>query len=226
MTLENPQIKRILEAAIFSAEDPINVERLLQLFGEEEKLAPKALRDLLQEIAQDYEPRGLELKEIASGYRFQVRADLAPWLMKLQEERPPRYSRAFLETLALIAYRQPITRAEIEDIRGVVVSSYIIKTLLEREWIKAVGHKEAPGRPSLFATTKQFLDYFNLKNLSELPSLPETKEEQGAEQLALELGLGPEFELEPESKQQRGSELGQELEREPASTQELEETLT
>ncbi len=187
MSLSIPQVKRILEAAIFSADEPLSIERLAQLFSEEEKLTNKELREILDAIAQDYQGRGVELKELASGYRFQAQLDLAPWLTRLQQDRPARYSRAFLETLALIAYRQPITRAEIEEIRGVAVSSNIIKTLLEREWINIVGYREVPGKPALFATTKQFLNYFNLKNLTDLPALPETKEDEGEKQLALEL---------------------------------------
>jgi len=186
VTLATAQIKRILEAAILTATEPVSFERLVQLFSEEERLSNKEFRDLLQELAADYQSRGVELKELASGYRFQAHLDVAPWLMRWAEEKPARYSRAFLETLSLIAYRQPITRAEIEEIRGVTVNSHTIKTLLEREWIKVIGHRDVPGKPALFATTKQFLDYFNLKTLSELPALLETKEEEGAEQLALE----------------------------------------
>ncbi len=146
---------------------------------------------------QENDHYSFELKEVASGYRFQVKSDLAPWLQRWTQERPPRYSRALLETIALIAYRQPITRAEIEDVRGVNVSSNILRTLLEREWVKIVGHRDLPGRPALYATTKQFLDYFNLKSLSELPTLAEletdTENLSGVEQMVRELqAMAPE----------------------------------
>jgi len=127
-------------------------------------------------LGEECADRGYELKKIASGFRYQTRVDIQPWVSKLRAEKPPRYSRAFMETLALIVYRQPITRAEIEDVRGVSVSSSIFKVLLEREWVKIVGHKEVPGRPAMYGTTKKFLDYFNLKTLNELPSLAEIKD--------------------------------------------------
>ncbi len=165
------QLKRILEAAIMSAEQPISIERLLQLFTDEERPTAKDLRIIIEELIKDYQGRGIELKEVASGYRFQVQMDVTPWLNRLSEERSPRYSRALLETLALIAYRQPITRGEVEEVRGVAVSSNIMKTLMEREWIRVVGHRDVPGKPALYATTKAFLDYFNLKSLAELPTL-------------------------------------------------------
>ena len=130
----------------------------------------------MQSIADDCDDHGFELKEVASGYRFQVKQDLSEWIAKLWEEKPPRYTRALLETLALIAYRQPITRGDIEEIRGVGVSSNIIRTLLDREWVRVVGHRDVPGRPAMFATTRQFLDYFNMKSLQELPPLSEVKE--------------------------------------------------
>lgn len=131
------------------------------------------IKDMIAELICDYAGRGIELKEVATGYRFQVRADLCPWISKLFEERPPRYSRAFMETLALIAYKQPITRAEIEDVRGVTVSTNIMKTLQEHEWIRVVGYKEVPGKPALFATTDKFLNHFNIKSLADLPPLME-----------------------------------------------------
>ena len=143
-----------------------------------------AIREALAELTEDFAGRGFELKEVASGFRIQVREGYAQWVSRLWDERPPRYSRALLETLALIAYRQPITRAEIEDIRGVAVSSNIVKTLLEREWVRVVGHKELPGRPAMYATTRQFLDYFNLKSLAELPTLSELRD---LEQISAEL---------------------------------------
>lgn len=137
---------------------------------------------MLEELKTDYQGRGIELKELASGWQFQVVADLSRWIQRLFEERAAKYSRAFLETLAIIAYRQPITRGEIEEIRGVVVNSHIIKTMIEREWVREVGHREVPGRPALLATTKQFLDYFGLKRLEDLPSLSEVQNFEALEE--------------------------------------------
>lgn len=168
----NPeQIKNILEAALLAAGQPLSLERLQSLFVEEEKPTLDDLRAALAELSTEHSQRATELKEIASGFCLQVRAEYATWISRLWEEKPARYSRATLETLALIAYRQPITRAEIEDIRGVSVSSQIFKTLQDREWIRIVGHKDVPGKPGLYATTRHFLDHFNLKSLDELPTL-------------------------------------------------------
>lgn len=157
--------------------EPLSLNRLQALF-EPELVKPgrDEIRAALAELQEDYAARGIELKEVASGFRFQVRAEYAEVVNRLFDERPQRYSRALLETLAIIAYRQPITRAEIEDIRGVGVSSGIIRTLEEREWVRVVGHRDVPGRPELLATTRQFLDYFNLKGLSELPPLAAIKD--------------------------------------------------
>lgn len=172
----NPiQLKNILEAALLAAGEPLSLERLLGLFPEEARPEAAELRQALQSLDEDCARRGIELKEVSSGFRLQVKKEVAPWVSRLYEERVPRYSRALLETLVLIAYRQPITRAEIEDIRGVTVSTNIIKTLQEREWIRIVGHREVPGKPALFGTTREFLDYFNLKSLGELPSLAEIR---------------------------------------------------
>lgn len=183
------QTKRIIEGALLAAGEPLTVDNLQKIFLPEE-IAAHAIKEILQLIQQDYATRVLELKEVASGYRLQVRHELSPWIGKLYEEKPPRYSRALLETLAMIAYRQPITRAEIEDIRGVAVSSHIVKTLLDRDWIKIVGHREVPGRPALYATTKQFLDDMNLQSLEQLPTLEEIKQlEESEQQLALEMNL-------------------------------------
>ncbi|WP_373082188.1 SMC-Scp complex subunit ScpB [Zhongshania sp.] len=169
--LEQQQLKRILEAALMAVGRPLSLQQLSELFDPEDRPVTGDLQDALKAIAEDCEGRGFELKVVASGYRIQVCEDLAPWVGRLWEEKPQRYSRAMLETLALIAYRQPITRGDIEDIRGVAVSSQIIKTMLEREWVRVVGHKDVPGRPAMYATTRKFLDYFNLRNLDELPSL-------------------------------------------------------
>ncbi|WP_133469359.1 SMC-Scp complex subunit ScpB [Paraglaciecola marina] len=167
------QLKQLVESAIFVAEQPLSQERLQQTVLEGLAVSKTMLKDVLAELKLDYQARGIQLVEVATGYRFQSMDSLSPWLSKLWQEQAPRYSRASLETLSLIAYRQPITRGEIEDVRGVSVSSHIMKTLSERGWIKVVGRKEVPGRPSLYATTKEFLDYFSLKSLSELPSSDE-----------------------------------------------------
>ncbi|MDU0355861.1 SMC-Scp complex subunit ScpB [Paraglaciecola aquimarina] len=164
------QLKQLVEAAIFVADQAITFEQLQLTVLDGLKVSKKMLKEVLAELTLDYQARGVQLVEVASGYRFQSMDSLSPWLGKLWQEQAPRYSRAMLETLSLIAYRQPITRGEIEDVRGVSVSSHIIKTLSERAWIKVIGHKEVPGRPSLYATTKEFLDYFSLKSLADLPS--------------------------------------------------------
>jgi len=172
--MENDQLKNIIEAALMAADSALNIDRLLQLFQlDEEQPTRDQIKEVLATLESECEGRGVELKRVASGYRYQTRTDVQPWVARLWQEKPPRYTRALLETLSLIAYRQPITRGEIEEVRGVSVSSNIIKTLLEREWVKVVGHKEVPGRPALYGSTKQFLDYFNLKTLDELPSLSE-----------------------------------------------------
>lgn len=173
---EQNKLKRIIEGALLAAGGPVTVDRIAHLFADNERPANADIRQALKEMVEDYEGRGFELKEVASGWRFQVCQDLAPWVSRLWEEKPARYSRALLETLALVAYRQPVTRGEIEEVRGVSVSSSIIRTLLEREWIRVVGHRDVPGRPAMYATTKTFLDYFNLKNLSELPSLADIRD--------------------------------------------------
>ena len=166
-----PELKAIVEALLLAADEPLTLERLLDIFPEAERPDQSALQAVLTALAIEYNGRGVELVEVANGFRLQVPKAFSPWVSRLWEERAASYSRALLETLALIAYRQPITRGEIEDVRGVSVSSSIMKTLQERGWIKVIGHREVPGRPALFATTRVFLDYFNLKSLSELPSL-------------------------------------------------------
>lgn len=174
--MSRPPLKNILEAALLAAGEPLPLDRLQDLFPDSERPERAALRQALDDLAEDLSGRGIELKEVASGYRLQVRQELAPWVSRLWEERPARYSRALLETLAVIAYRQPVTRGEIEEIRGVSVSTPIMRTLQEREWIRVVGHRDVPGKPALFGTTKAFLDYFGLKSLDELPPLAELKE--------------------------------------------------
>ncbi len=175
--MDELQIKNILEAILMSAGKPLSAEKLLKHFDEEEaRPSITSVRKLIQQLQDDCTGRGIELKEVSSGFRYQARDEYGQWVSKLWEEKPQRYSRALLETLSLIAYRQPVTRADIEDVRGVSVSTSIVRTLLEREWVRVVGHRDVPGRPALFATTKQFLDYFNMKSLDELPSLSEIKD--------------------------------------------------
>lgn len=166
----------IIEAALFAASEPLSLDRLQSLFFDDEKPEKGTLREILAELQQQCEGRGIELVEVASGYRYQVRKKVTQWVSRLWQERATRYSRALLETLVLIAYRQPVTRAEIEDIRGVAVSSHIMKTLQERGWARVIGHRDVPGRPGLYATTREFLDYFNLKSLDDLPTLSELKD--------------------------------------------------
>ncbi len=168
--INKTQLKQLVEAALFVADKPMSRQQLRDTVLSEFTVSERALSEALNALVLDYQPRGVQLVEVASGYRFQSLDSLSPWLSLLWQETSPRYSRAMLETLALIAYRQPITRGEIEQVRGVAVSSNIMKTLTERDWIKVVGHKEVPGRPALYATTRSFLDYFSLKSLSELPS--------------------------------------------------------
>lgn len=170
------QLAPLLEAILLAAGRPLTLERLAELFEEYERPEPAHLRAGLAVLGGSCRKRGFELKEVASGYRLQVREKYAPWVGRLWEERPPRYSRAMLETLALIAYRQPITRGEIEEVRGVAVNSQIVKTLLERDWIRVVGYRDVPGRPAMFATTKTFLDYFDLRSLDQLPPLAEVRQ--------------------------------------------------
>lgn len=170
------QFSKVLEALLLAAGKPLSLERITELFDEDVRPSQQQIKDALACLSRSVQERAYQLHEVASGFRLQVRAEYSPWVGRLWEERPQRYSRAMLETLALIAYRQPITRGEIEDVRGVAVSSQIIKTLLEREWVRVVGYKDVPGKPAMLATTKTFLDYFNLYGLDQLPSLSELKE--------------------------------------------------
>jgi len=174
--METNQIKRIVEAALLAAAQPLSLAQLSALFGENEAVSHEELARALEELSADCAERGVELNEVASGFRYQVRQDVHPWVARLWTERQTKYSRALLETLALIAYRQPITRGEIEQIRGVAVSTNIVKTLEEREWVRVVGYRDVPGKPALFGTTRNFLDYFNLKSLDELPPMAEIRE--------------------------------------------------
>ena len=179
---------QILEGALLAAGEPLSIQRMALLFEENERPSKDDIRAAIKLVEERCEDRGYELVQVASGYRFQVRQDLAGWVGRLWQERPARYSRALMETLSLIAYRQPITRGEIEEVRGVAVTTNIIKTLLEREWVRVVGHRDVPGRPAMYATTRQFLDYFNLKSLDQLPPLAEIKElDNLSGELALEV---------------------------------------
>jgi segregation and condensation protein B len=177
MNLTEPRdLAPLLEAFLLASGKPQSLESLFELFEEGERPEPPVFKKALTILAKSCDGRAFELKEVASGYRLQIREKFAPWVGRLWEERPQRYSRAMLETMALIAYRQPITRGEIEDVRGVAVNSNIVKTLMEREWIRIVGYRDVPGKPAMFATTKAFLDHFNLKNLDDLPPLAELRE--------------------------------------------------
>jgi segregation and condensation protein B len=181
-------LKNILEALLLASGEPLTTDQMAAVFSDEERPTMTEIGQALEQLAEDYLDRGVELKEVASGFRLQVRQEVNSWVSRLWEERPQRYSRALLETIALIAYRQPITRGDIEEVRGVAVRSNIIRTLQEREWIRVVGHRDVPGKPALFGTTKVFLDYFNLKSLDDLPSLAEIRDMDTLE---------PELDLEP-----------------------------
>ena len=175
--MNDNEVKRVIEASLMAADGALSMDRLMRLFEQDVDQPTRVqVRGALASLQRECEGRGVELRKVASGWRYQTRADVQPWVARLWQEKPPRYSRALLETLSLIVYRQPITRGEIEEVRGVSVSSNIIKTLLEREWVRVVGHKEVPGRPALYGSTQQFLDYFNLKSLEEMPSLAELKD--------------------------------------------------
>jgi segregation and condensation protein B len=181
------ELKNILEGALLAAGRPLNVDEILALFSDEERPDRVEVKKALDTLHEEFEGRGIELKEVASGFRIQVKHELTPWISRLWEERPARYSRALLETLALVAYRQPITRSEIEDVRGVTVSTHIMRTLQDRGWIRIVGHRDVPGHPEMFGTTKEFLDYFSLKSLDELPTLSQLRD---IESINAELDLG------------------------------------
>lgn len=185
-------VRNIVEAALLAAVEPLSVDNLMDLFPEgEERPERSAVRTALHTLQREWRERGVELVEVSSGFRFQVRKAYSPWIGRLWAERPARYSRALLETLALIAYRQPITRGEIEQVRGVTLSSSIMRSLLEREWIRVVGHRDVPGRPALYGTTRAFLDHFNLKSLDELPPLGEIRDLDSVPDLFSQAGGAP-----------------------------------
>lgn len=186
MNLSDPrELAQLLEALLLAHGKPLSLEKLQELFEEAERPEPAVFREALRVLGESCAGRAYELREVGSGYRLQVRGVFSPWVGRLWEERPQRYSRAMLETLALIAYRQPITRGEIEDIRGVAVNSQIIKTLLERDWIRVVGYRDVPGKPAMLATTRAFLDHFDLKSLEQLPPLAALRELEPAPVLEL-----------------------------------------
>ncbi|MGB5543786.1 MAG: SMC-Scp complex subunit ScpB [Gammaproteobacteria bacterium] len=199
--MNEDQIRNIVEAALMTAGRPLSIDALLSLFGDEIRPERAQVRAALNSLGEQYRERGIELKEVASGFRIQVRAEMSDWMSRLWQERPPRYSRALLETLSLIAYRQPITRGEIEDVRGVAVSTNIIRTIMERGWARVVGHRDVPGKPEMFGTTREFLDYFGLKSLDELPSLAELRD---LDKLNVELDFG--FDLPPQAPVVNGDE--------------------
>lgn len=212
--MESQQLKNILEAALLASGGPLTLDQLQALFGDRDGPEKSEIRDALKQLQEDYEGRGVQLKQVASGYRVQIRENMAQWLTKLWEERPPRYSRALMETLAIIAYRQPVTRGDVEDIRGVSVTTNIIRTLLERNWIKVVGHRDVPGKPAMFGTAREFLDYFDLKKLDDLPPLAE---------LAVLEPVGVQLELEESAESSVGqgdAELAGEISAEAESAEE------
>lgn len=222
----HPELKNIVEAALLVASEPLTVDKILSLFNEESRPAREEVLAALQSLQEECAARGVELRQIGRGYRYQTRERYAQWVGRLLEERPPRYSRALLETLAIIVYRQPVTRGEIEEIRGVAVSTEIIKTLVGRDWIRQVGQREVPGRPALYSTTRGFLEYFNLKSLDELPPLAEVRDiEKLAARLNGALMDGNEQEPDQEQSQRQGMEEhtanghagnGESLENDPA----------
>lgn len=183
-------IKNIIEASLFAASEPLSIMELQNLFSLEDRPDKHSLREVLNQLQDEYSTKPVELVEVANGYRFQVKSKYSPWVARLWEEKPVKYSRALLETLAIIAYQQPATRGEIEDIRGVAVGTNIIRTLEDRNWVRVIGRKEVPGRPALYATTKAFLDYFNLQTLADLPPLATLLEADLLSSNELQLNLG------------------------------------
>lgn len=201
------KFKKIIEALLFASDKPLTVDQLYVLLEHDLSVSRAMIRQIIEELMAEYADRGIELVEQGGAFRFQTKADFSEWVQRLWEEKPQKYSRALLETLALIAYRQPITRGDIEEIRGVAVSSNIIKTLQERNWVRIVGHREVPGRPAIYATTKQFLAYFNLKSLEDLPTLAEIRDiDLISREVNAQLALGDEFELDSEALQENALE--------------------
>lgn len=211
--MEITQLKLIIQAALMAAGRSLTLEDLMVLFEEQDQVTPALLKNAIEELQSDSQATCFDLRQLASGYSYQIKSDYATWLSKLWEERPARYTRAFLETLVIIAYRQPVTRAEIEDVRGVAVSYSIMKTLLEREWIRVIGHRDVVGKPAIYGTTKTFLDYFNLKSLDELPTLEDIK---NLDEISKQLEMPLQLSLDAESLEQERVEslLMEELEEE------------
>ncbi len=222
--MDRDQIKYIVEAALLAAGRPLSLDQLRDLFGDEQPLSRTEIREALDALSRDYAGRGIGLGEVASGFRIEVRSSMSPWLTKLWEERPPRYSRALMETLSIVAYRQPVTRGDVEEIRGVAVTTNIIRTLLERGWIKVVGYRDVPGKPAMYGTTREFLDYFGLRRLEDLPPLAEIRDlDRMTAQLQLPDGEFAAAELPPGSPEPlvRGPAAG--LPEEPATVASLDE---
>ncbi|MBT8116552.1 MAG: SMC-Scp complex subunit ScpB [Gammaproteobacteria bacterium] len=212
--MEIKPLKLIVESILLAAGRPLTLDQLLAMFDDKEKPERADLREAIKALQDDYAERGIDLVQVGGGYRIQVRESMQPWVARLWEEKPARYSRALLETLSLIAYRQPITRGEIESVRGVAVSTSIVKTLLEREWVHVVGHRDVPGRPAMYGTTKQFLNYFGLKNIDGLPSLAELRDLNAiGEELQLDLAEIPGLGMESAN-----DEAGDELQEETADS--------
>ena len=209
--MEITPLKLIVEAILLAAGRPLTLDQMLAMFEDKERPERAELREAIKALQEDYSERGIDLVQVGGGFRIQVRETMQPWVARLWEEKPARYSRALLETLALIAYRQPITRGEIESVRGVAVSTNIMKTLLEREWVHVVGHRDVPGRPAMYGTTKQFLNYFGLKNIDGLPSLAELRDLNAiGEELQLDLAEIPGLGMESANDEVADSEEGEE----------------
>ena len=209
--MDDQPLKNIIEAILLAAGRALTLDQVLAMFAENEKPERADVREAIKLLQADYEQRGIALVQVGGGYRIQIRESMQPWVSRLWEEKPARYSRALLETLSLVAYRQPITRGEIENVRGVTVSTSIMRTLLERDWVHVVGHRDVPGHPAMYGTTKQFLDYFSLKSLSDLPALSELRDLStiGAE-LELDLSDIPELQLAPANDESASEEAGEE----------------
>lgn len=231
MNEDNTELRNIIEAALLATEEPLTFARISSLFPEDAAPSVNLMKQVIQQLQNDYDGRGVELQKVGKGYRFQSKEKYSPWLRKLNEGRPARYSRAALETLAIIAYRQPVTRGDIEEIRGVTVSTDIMRLLLDRGWVKQVGQRDVPGRPSLFGTTTEFLAYFNLPSLSDLPPLLERREAtEIAKELNLRLPLEEQMRMEDsnvgESELQVSDELGFSAEPQKAKVISIEDVLS
>jgi segregation and condensation protein B len=222
--MDSEQLKHVLEAAMLAAGRPLGVDEMRSLFGEEHPPARAEIRAAIEALRADYAGRGITVGEVASGFRIEIRSGMGQWLAPLWEERPPRYSRALMETLAIVAYRQPVTRGDIEEIRGVAVTTNIVRTLLERNWIKVVGYRDVPGKPAMYGTTREFLDYFGLRQLEDLPPLAEIRDlDKLSAQLELPDGEFLESDVPPGSPEPLVRALGVDLPAEPATVCSIEE---